>query len=101
MLIKILKNLLQFLFCLASGGIRKLLKTLLKIILNVIHFIKYGLIHTHPNEYQEVTNWLINYVDEVGKNLNKKGIENCKKLFKLGIEYEIGFWDSAWNFSNK
>ena len=34
-------------------------------------------------------------------NLNKKGIENCKELFRLGIEYEIGFWDSAWNFSNK
>ena len=52
-------------------------------------------------EYQDVTNWLRNYVDEIGKNLNKKGIENCKELFRLGIEYEIGFWDSAWNFSNK
>ena len=52
-------------------------------------------------EYQDVTKWLINHVDEIGKNLNKKGIENCKELFRLGIEYEIGFWDSAWNFSNK
>ena len=52
-------------------------------------------------EYKDVTKWLKNYVDEIGKNSNKKEIENYKELFRLGIEYEIGFWDSAWNFSNK
>ena len=49
-------------------------------------------------EYQDVTDWLRNYVDKIGKSLNKKEIENYKELFRLGIEYEIGFWDSAWNF---
>tara|TARA_Y100000768_G_C23731972_1_gene565234 strand:- start:62 stop:724 length:663 start_codon:yes stop_codon:yes gene_type:complete len=51
-------------------------------------------------EYKDVTNWLKNYVDEIGKNSNKKEIEKYKELFRLGIEYEIGFWDSAWNFLN-
>ena len=52
-------------------------------------------------EYQDVTNWLINHVDEIGKNSNNKEVEKYKQLFRSGIEYEIGFWDSAWNFSNK
>ena len=52
-------------------------------------------------EYQDVTNWLINHVDEIGKNSNNKEVEKYKQLFSSGIEYEIGFWDSAWNFSNK
>tara|TARA_B100000941_G_scaffold286764_1_gene260864 strand:- start:335 stop:1000 length:666 start_codon:yes stop_codon:yes gene_type:complete len=51
-------------------------------------------------EYQDVTNWLKNYVDEVGKNSNNKEIKTYKELFSMGIEYEIGFWDSAWNFLN-
>ena len=49
------------------------------------------------NEYQEVTHWLIKYVDEVGKNSSNEEVEKYKKLFKLGIEFEIGFWGSAWN----
>ena len=52
------------------------------------------------NEYQEVTDWLIKYVDEVGKNSTSEEVEKYKKLFKLGIEFEIGFWDSAWNSPN-
>ncbi len=52
------------------------------------------------NEYQEVTDWLIKYVDEVGKNSTSEEVEKYKKLFKLGIELEIGFWDSAWNSPN-
>ena len=48
-------------------------------------------------EYQDVTNWLIKYVDEVGKNSSNEEVEKYKKLFKLGIEFEIGFWGSAWN----
>ena len=52
-------------------------------------------------EYQDVTNWLINHVDEIGKNSNNKEVEKYKQLFRSGIEYEIGFWDSAWNFSSK
>ena len=52
------------------------------------------------NEYQEVTEWLIKYVDEVGKNSSNEELEKYKKLFKLGIEFEIGFWDSAWNSLN-
>ena len=51
-------------------------------------------------EYQDVTNWLKNYVDEVGKNSNNKEIKTYKELFSMGIKYEIGFWDSAWNFLN-
>jgi len=52
-------------------------------------------------EYQDVTNWLINHVDEIGKNSTSEEVEKYKQLFRSGIEYEIGFWDSAWNFSNK
>ena len=52
-------------------------------------------------EYRDVTNWLKNYVDEIGKNSTSKEVEKYKQLFRSGIEYEIGFWDSAWNFSNK
>ena len=51
-------------------------------------------------EYQDVTNWLKNYVDEIGKNSNNKEVEKYKQLFRSGIEYEIGFWDSAWNSLN-
>ena len=51
-------------------------------------------------EYQDVTNWLKNYVDEIGKNSNNKEVEKYKQLFRSGIEYEIGFWDSAWNSPN-
>ena len=47
--------------------------------------------------YQDVTNWLIKYVDEVGKNSSNEEVEKYKKLFKLVIEFEIGFWGSAWN----
>ena len=49
-------------------------------------------------EYQEVTEWLKNYVDEIGKNSNQNEIEKYHKLFTAGIEYEIGFWESAWNY---
>ena len=48
-------------------------------------------------EYQEVTDWLINHVDEIGKNSTSEEVEKYKQLFRSGIEYEIGFWDSAWN----
>ena len=48
-------------------------------------------------EYKKVTDWLIKYVDEVGKNSSNEEVEKYKKLFKLGIEFEIGFWGSAWN----
>ena len=48
-------------------------------------------------EYQEVTEWLKNYVDEIGKSSSENEIEKYHKLFAAGIEYEIGFWESAWN----
>ena len=51
-------------------------------------------------EYQDVTNWLINHVDEIGKNSTSEEVEKYKQLFRSGIEYEIGFWDSAWNSPN-
>ena len=51
-------------------------------------------------EYQEVTDWLINHVDEIGKNSTSEEVEKYKQLFRSGIEYEIGFWDSAWNSLN-
>tara|TARA_B100000965_G_scaffold379478_1_gene375213 strand:+ start:264 stop:926 length:663 start_codon:yes stop_codon:yes gene_type:complete len=49
------------------------------------------------NEYQDVTEWLKKYVDEIGKNSSKEEIEKYDELFQLGIKFEIGFWDSAWN----
>ena len=51
-------------------------------------------------EYQDVTNWLINHVDEIGKNSTSEEVEKYKQLFRSGIEYEIGFWNSAWNSPN-
>ena len=52
-------------------------------------------------EYQEVTNWLKNYVDEIGKDLNLVNKDIFNKLFQSGIKFEIEFWDSAWNFNNR
>ena len=52
-------------------------------------------------EYQDVTNWLKNYVDEIGKDLNSVNKDIFNKLFQSGIKFEIEFWDSAWNFNNR
>ena len=71
--------------------------SVLSISLSIASLGIFFLFFASNDEYQEVTHWLIKYVDEVGKNSSNEEVEKYKKLFKLGIEFEIGFWDSAWN----
>ena len=47
-------------------------------------------------EYQEVTEWLIHFVDVVGQDIHTDKIQNFSDIFKRSIEFEISFWDSAW-----
>ena len=50
----------------------------------------------NSQEYQEVTDWLITFVNSIGKNIDKDNVEIFSELFKRGIEFEIDFWESAW-----
>ena len=41
----------------------------------------------------------INNMAELKKYIIPNWFEEYHKLFTAGIEYEIGFWESAWNYS--
>ena len=45
-------------------------------------------------EYQQITKWLINYVDSVEKKIDN---EVANDIFKQSLEYELLFWESSWN----
>ena len=54
----------------------------------------------NSKEYQEVTDWLKIFVDDIGKKINQNQESLLSDIFKSGIEYEIKFWDSAWSSPN-
>ena len=45
-------------------------------------------------EYQNVTTWLINYVDSIKEKVDNK-IAN--EIFEESLQQELKFWDSAWD----
>ena len=45
-------------------------------------------------EYQNVTTWLINYVDSIKEKVDNK-IAN--DIFRESLKHELNFWDSSWN----
>ena len=79
-------------------GYQEIAQNFVKNNLNPQSFHKTWIDSYASKEYQEVTEWLKNYVDEIGKSSSQNEIEKYNKLFVLGIEYEIGFWESAWNY---
>ena len=79
-------------------GYQEIAQNFVKNNLNTQSFHKTWIDSYSSKEYQEVTEWLKNYVDEIGKSSSQNEIEKYHKLFVLGIEYEIGFWESAWNY---
>jgi len=79
-------------------GYQEIAQNFVKNNLNPKSFHKTWIDSYASKEYQEVTKWLKNYVDEIGKNSDQNEIEKYHKLFAAGIEYEIGFWESAWNY---
>tara|TARA_B100001094_G_scaffold323916_1_gene375632 strand:- start:28 stop:717 length:690 start_codon:yes stop_codon:yes gene_type:complete len=79
-------------------GYQEIAQNFVKNNLNPQSFHKTWIDSYASKEYQEVTEWLKNYVDEIGKSSSQNEIEKYHKLFVLGIEYEIGFWESAWNY---
>jgi len=50
----------------------------------------------NSREYQEVTKWLKEFVDLVGRKMNSGKIQELSEVFRHGIEFEIKFWESAW-----
>jgi thiaminase/transcriptional activator TenA len=44
--------------------------------------------------YQEITNWLINYVDSVQQKVDNKV---ANEIFQESLEFEFLFWESSWN----
>ena len=79
-------------------GYQEIAQNFVKNNLNPQSFHKTWIDSYASKEYQEVTEWLKNYVDEIGKSSSQNEIEKYHKLFVLGIEHEIGFWESAWNY---
>jgi thiaminase/transcriptional activator TenA len=45
-------------------------------------------------EYQEITNWLINYVDSIQQKVDNKV---ANQIFQESLEFEFLFWESSWN----
>ncbi|MAU23791.1 MAG: thiaminase II [Dehalococcoidia bacterium] len=44
--------------------------------------------------YQEITNWLINYVDSIQHKVDNKVAD---EIFQESLEFEFLFWESSWN----
>ena len=45
-------------------------------------------------EYQEITNWPINYVDSIQQKVDNKV---ANQIFQESLEFEFLFWESSWN----
>lgn len=48
-------------------------------------------------DYENTTKWLIDLVDELGKDLSQKEIEKSKEIFINSSKYEYMFWDMSYN----
>ena len=50
----------------------------------------------NSSEYQEMTIWLKNYVDNIEVQLTDEMKINMKRIFYLSTRHELMFWDSVW-----
>ncbi len=48
----------------------------------------------NSTEYQEITNWLINYVDSIQQNTDNR---LANQIFQESLQYELLFWQSSWD----
>lgn len=48
-------------------------------------------------EYQEMTEWLLRFVDSLGTTVTDQQKDRMLSAFRASTRYEYLFWDAAWN----
>jgi thiaminase/transcriptional activator TenA len=48
-------------------------------------------------EYEKETQWLLDLVDDIAKNMSNKELDKLKEVFINSSKYELMFWDMAYN----
>ncbi len=48
-------------------------------------------------EYEKETQWLLDLVNDIAKNMSDKELDRLKEIFINSSKYELMFWDMAYN----
>ena len=48
-------------------------------------------------EYEEATQWIIDLVDSLSKDMNAKDLNKLTEIFITTSKYEYMFWDMSYN----